>query len=270
MIDIAKEFGFKIASFHHAVEAYKVRDLLAENDICASMWADWWGFKLEAYDGIRENIALVDQANACAIVHSDDPNGDSAAEPGSGQGDARGGGGRHHDRPRRRGQVADAQPGEGARHRQGHRIARSRQERGRRDLVRRSVQRLQPRRAGVHRRRADVRPQRSGAGSRAATSSPASCRREVADEERRRRSRSRCASTVSIAGADRAAARHGRRRGAPHQPPVRPRGEKRSPSPTPACCRCRARRSSAERSSSAAGKIAAVGANVAGAGGRAR
>jgi imidazolonepropionase-like amidohydrolase len=76
MINIAREFGFKIASFHHAVEAYKVRDLLAANDICASMWADWWGFKLEAYDGIRENIALVDRANACAIVHSDDPNGE--------------------------------------------------------------------------------------------------------------------------------------------------------------------------------------------------
>ena len=75
MINIAKEFGYKIASFHHAVEAYKVRDLLAQNDICASMWADWWGFKLEAYDGIRENIALVDQAKACAIVHSDDANG---------------------------------------------------------------------------------------------------------------------------------------------------------------------------------------------------
>ena len=36
------------------------------------MWADWWGFKLEAYDSVRENIALVDaQPNSCAIVHSD-------------------------------------------------------------------------------------------------------------------------------------------------------------------------------------------------------
>jgi imidazolonepropionase-like amidohydrolase len=75
MIDIAKEFGYRISSFHHAVEAYKIRDLLAAGNICASMWADWWGFKLEAYDGIRENIALVDQAKGCAIVHSDDPNG---------------------------------------------------------------------------------------------------------------------------------------------------------------------------------------------------
>ena len=75
MINLSKEFGYRITSFHHAVEAYKVRDLLAQNDICASMWADWWGFKLEAYDGIKENIALVNAAGACAIVHSDDPNG---------------------------------------------------------------------------------------------------------------------------------------------------------------------------------------------------
>ena len=75
MINVAKEFGYQIASFHHAVEAYKVRDLLAENNICASMWADWWGFKLEAFDGINENIPLVHQANACAIVHSDSADG---------------------------------------------------------------------------------------------------------------------------------------------------------------------------------------------------
>ena len=72
MLDIAKEFGYEIAAFHHAVEAYKVADLLAENDTCAAVWADWWGFKMEAYDGIRENAALVDRAGACAIVHSDD------------------------------------------------------------------------------------------------------------------------------------------------------------------------------------------------------
>ncbi|HSL69436.1 MAG TPA: amidohydrolase [Longimicrobiales bacterium] len=75
MIDLAREFGYKISSFHHAVEAYKVRDLLAQNNICASMWADWWGFKLEAYDGIMANIPLVHEAGACAIVHSDDAQG---------------------------------------------------------------------------------------------------------------------------------------------------------------------------------------------------
>ncbi len=75
MIDLSKEFGFHITAFHHAVEAYKIADLLRENDICAVMWADWYGFKMEAYDAIPQNIALVQNAGACAMVHSDDPNG---------------------------------------------------------------------------------------------------------------------------------------------------------------------------------------------------
>jgi imidazolonepropionase-like amidohydrolase len=70
-IEISHEFDFEIAAFHHAVEAYKIADLLEEEGICAAMWADWWGFKIEAYDGIRENIPFVDAAGACAIVHSD-------------------------------------------------------------------------------------------------------------------------------------------------------------------------------------------------------
>jgi imidazolonepropionase-like amidohydrolase len=75
MIDMSKEFGYRIAAFHHAVEAYKIADLLAANNICAAMWADWYGFKMEAYDAIKENIPFVHNAGACAIVHSDDPNG---------------------------------------------------------------------------------------------------------------------------------------------------------------------------------------------------
>jgi len=75
VIDMAKEFGYKVAAFHHAVESYKIADLLRENGICSAMWADWWGFKMESYDAIDENIALVHQAGACAIVHSDDENG---------------------------------------------------------------------------------------------------------------------------------------------------------------------------------------------------
>ncbi len=76
VLDMAKEFGYKVQTFHHAVEAYKVADFLAERGVCAAVWADWWGFKLEAYDAIRENAALVDaQANSCAIIHSDDEYG---------------------------------------------------------------------------------------------------------------------------------------------------------------------------------------------------
>jgi imidazolonepropionase-like amidohydrolase len=71
VIDLSREFGFHVSAFHHAPEAYKIASLLADNHICAAIWADWWGFKLEAYDGIRENLAMVERAGACAIVHSD-------------------------------------------------------------------------------------------------------------------------------------------------------------------------------------------------------
>ena len=71
MMDVMKEFNYKIGTFHHAVESYKIADKLAENKVCSAMWADWWGFKMEAYDGIQENIPMVHAANACAIVHSD-------------------------------------------------------------------------------------------------------------------------------------------------------------------------------------------------------
>ena len=75
MIDIAKEFGYKIRSFHHGVEAYKLADVLAREEISGSLWADWGSFKMEALDAVRANLALVDRAGARAIVHSDDPSG---------------------------------------------------------------------------------------------------------------------------------------------------------------------------------------------------
>jgi imidazolonepropionase-like amidohydrolase len=76
MLDLAKEFGFKIAAFHHGVEAYKIADRLAAEGVCAALWADWWGFKMESLDGIEENLALVDRpVNSCAIVHSDSDEG---------------------------------------------------------------------------------------------------------------------------------------------------------------------------------------------------
>ena len=76
MLDLAREFGFKVAAFHHGVEAYKLADRLAAEGVCGALWADWWGFKMEAFDGIEENLALVDRpANGCAIVHSDSSEG---------------------------------------------------------------------------------------------------------------------------------------------------------------------------------------------------
>ncbi len=75
MIALGKELGFKVSSFHHAVEAYKIADVLAREGVSASMWADWWGFKLEAYDGVEENAAILAAAGGLSIIHSDSNRG---------------------------------------------------------------------------------------------------------------------------------------------------------------------------------------------------
>jgi imidazolonepropionase-like amidohydrolase len=76
MIDIAREFGYRIRSFHHSVEAYKIADLLARDSIAASVWADWGAFKLEAADAVRGNMALLTRAGVRTVMHSDDPDGE--------------------------------------------------------------------------------------------------------------------------------------------------------------------------------------------------
>lgn len=76
MLDLADEFGFRISAFHHGVEAYKIADQLAASHVCGALWSDWWGFKMESFDGIQENLALVDRPEGgCAIVHSDSSEG---------------------------------------------------------------------------------------------------------------------------------------------------------------------------------------------------
>ena len=76
ILDLSREFGYQVSAFHHGVEAYKISNELAQANVCGALWADWWGFKAEAYDGIQENIALVDRpAGGCAIVHSDSSEG---------------------------------------------------------------------------------------------------------------------------------------------------------------------------------------------------
>jgi imidazolonepropionase-like amidohydrolase len=71
MLALADEFGFQIRAFHHAVEAYKIRDVLAARGVGVATWADWWGFKLEAYDSVRENLALLTESGARGVLHSD-------------------------------------------------------------------------------------------------------------------------------------------------------------------------------------------------------
>jgi len=74
VLDMAKEMGYEVAAVHHAVEAYKIGDLLKENDVCSAIWADWYGFKMESYDGVRENAAFLQREGACVVIHSDDAN----------------------------------------------------------------------------------------------------------------------------------------------------------------------------------------------------
>ncbi|MFZ5746585.1 MAG: amidohydrolase [Pseudomonadota bacterium] len=75
VLDMAKEFGYHVQAFHHAVEAYKIADILKANNTCAAVWADWYGFKMEAYDAVNENLAILEKSGACGLIHSDDENG---------------------------------------------------------------------------------------------------------------------------------------------------------------------------------------------------
>lgn len=71
VIDMSHEMGYRVTAFHHAVEAYKIADLLRREGICAVVWSDWWGFKMEALDAIRENAAYLDAQGVCVTLHSD-------------------------------------------------------------------------------------------------------------------------------------------------------------------------------------------------------
>jgi imidazolonepropionase-like amidohydrolase len=68
---IAKEFGYKIRAFHHALEAYKVADKIAAEGIAVATWPDWWGFKYEAWDGIPWNAAISLHKGARVALKSD-------------------------------------------------------------------------------------------------------------------------------------------------------------------------------------------------------
>lgn len=71
VLAVAKEFGFRIGAIHHATEAYKIPGLLREAGTCAAVWADWWGFKMEAQDAVRAEAPLLERAGVCVMMHSD-------------------------------------------------------------------------------------------------------------------------------------------------------------------------------------------------------
>jgi imidazolonepropionase-like amidohydrolase len=71
MIDLADEFGFKIRSFEHTLEGYKIADTLAAREIGACTWTDWWGFKMEAFEGIPQGPGIMASKGVRVVFHSD-------------------------------------------------------------------------------------------------------------------------------------------------------------------------------------------------------
>jgi imidazolonepropionase-like amidohydrolase len=72
-LELFSEFAVAPRAFHHAVEAYKIRDRLAEAGVGAVVWAGWWGVKMELLDAVPANAALLDSAGVKVALHSDSP-----------------------------------------------------------------------------------------------------------------------------------------------------------------------------------------------------
>jgi imidazolonepropionase-like amidohydrolase len=72
-IEMSHEFGYRITSFHHAVEAYKIAPLLAREGVCSAVWAQPGPAKLEMSDLTSANAALLERSGACVAMHSDGP-----------------------------------------------------------------------------------------------------------------------------------------------------------------------------------------------------
>ncbi|HXW89553.1 MAG TPA: amidohydrolase family protein [Terriglobales bacterium] len=70
-IAMAKEFGYKLRAFHHALEAYKVADQLAAAGVGIATFSDWWGFKQEAWDAIPWNAVMAMRKGVRVAIKSD-------------------------------------------------------------------------------------------------------------------------------------------------------------------------------------------------------
>jgi imidazolonepropionase-like amidohydrolase len=72
LLRVAKEFGFKVRTFQHVLEGYKVADEIAASGAGASTFSDWWAYKVEAYEAIPYNAALMTRRGVLVSVNSDD------------------------------------------------------------------------------------------------------------------------------------------------------------------------------------------------------
>jgi imidazolonepropionase-like amidohydrolase len=72
LLRVAKEFGFKVRTLQHVLEGYKVADEIAASGAGASTFSDWWAYKVEAYDAIPYNAAIMTRHGVIVSVNSDD------------------------------------------------------------------------------------------------------------------------------------------------------------------------------------------------------
>jgi imidazolonepropionase-like amidohydrolase len=72
LLRVAKEFGFKVRTLQHVLEGYKVADEIAASGAGASTFSDWWSYKVEAFDAIPYNAALMTQRGVLVSINSDD------------------------------------------------------------------------------------------------------------------------------------------------------------------------------------------------------
>lgn len=68
---MAREFGYNLRAFHHALEAYKIADQLATNNVGIATFADWWGYKQEAWDAIPWNAVMAMRKGVKVAIKSD-------------------------------------------------------------------------------------------------------------------------------------------------------------------------------------------------------
>ena len=72
LVRLAEEFGFRVQTLQHGVEAYKIASELAASGVAAVVWSDWGAFKLEAYDATIYNARILIEAGVTTSLHSDD------------------------------------------------------------------------------------------------------------------------------------------------------------------------------------------------------
>ncbi len=71
LLELADEFGFKVQTLQHVLEGYKIADEIAEHGAGASTFSDWWGYKVEAFEAIPHNAALMTERGVIVSINSD-------------------------------------------------------------------------------------------------------------------------------------------------------------------------------------------------------